>query len=103
MPAFVAGNENKAAFTKKQLSYSLPDRIVCGNAGRWGCVPTSGWIAFLVFYVAIIWRLDDPIGFSGLFGFGPKPGCFVVQKRNETPETPETSETLDVVVWIAFL
>ena len=48
-------------------------------------------------------------GFSGLFGFGPKPGGFVVQKRNETPETPETletletPETLDVVVKIAFL
>ena len=31
--------------------------------------------------------------FSGLFGFGPKSGGFVVQKRNETPETPETLET----------
>ena len=49
------------------------------------------------------------IDFSGLFGFGPKRGGFVVQKRNETPETPETletletPETLDVVVKIAFL
>ena len=44
--------------------------------------------------------------FLGLFGFGPKPGCFVVQKRNETPETPETLETpdtLSVDVRIAFL
>ena len=43
---------------------------------------------------------------SGLFGFGPKPGDFVVQKRNETPETPETLETpesLTVSVRIAFL
>ena len=48
MPAFVAGNENKAAFTKKNnYGYSLQNRIVCGNAGRWGCAPTSGWIAFL--------------------------------------------------------
>ena len=38
--------------------------------------------------------------FSGLFGFGPKSGGFVVQKRNETPET---LETLSVDVWIAFL
>ena len=74
-----------------------------GNTGRWGCAPTSGWIAFLVFYVAIIWRLDDPIGFSGLFRFGPKPGCFVVQKRNETPETPETLETLSVDAGIEVL
>ncbi|MDD6832891.1 MAG: hypothetical protein PUE80_07000 [bacterium] len=44
--------------------------------------------------------------FSGLFGFGPKMGGFVVQKRNETPETPETfetPETLDVDAGIAFL
>ena len=44
--------------------------------------------------------------FSGLFGFGPKSGGFVVQKRNETPETPgtlETPDTLSVDVWIAFL
>ena len=41
-----------------------------------------------------------------LFGFGPKPGWFVVKKRNETPETPETletTETLSVDVRIAFL
>ena len=41
-----------------------------------------------------------------LFGFGPKRGCFMVQKRNETPETPETlktPETLSVDVRIAFL
>ena len=44
--------------------------------------------------------------FSALFGFGPKSGGFVVQKRNETPETPETietPETLSVDVRIAFL
>ena len=35
--------------------------------------------------------------FSGLFGFGPKSGGFVVQKRNETPETPETPETLETL------
>ena len=45
-------------------------------------------------------------GFSALFGFGPKPGGFVVQKRNETPgtlETLETPETLSVDVRIAVL
>ena len=47
--------------------------------------------------------------FRVLFGFGPKTGGFVVQKRNETPETPETletpetPETLFVDVRIAFL
>ena len=35
--------------------------------------------------------------FSGLFGFGPKSGGVVVQKRNETPETPETLETPDTL------
>ena len=68
--------------------------------------PQVGGLPFWVFSVAMIWRGDDPIGFSGLFGFGPKPGCFVVQKRNETPETPETLETpktLSVDVRIAFL
>ena len=41
--------------------------------------------------------------FRVLFGFGPKSGGFVVQKRNETPETPETPETLSVDAGIAFL
>ena len=49
--------------------------------------PQVGGLPFWVFYVAIIWRGDAPIGLPGLFGFGPKPGCFVVQKRNETPES----------------
>ena len=49
--------------------------------------PQVGESPFWVFYVAIIWRRDDPIDLTGLFGFGPKPGCFVVQKRNETPES----------------
>ena len=65
--------------------------------------PQVGELPFWVFSVAMIWRRDDPIGFSGLFGFGPKRGGFVVQKRNETPETPETLETLSVDVRIAFL
>ena len=54
----------------------------------------------------MIWRWDDPIDLPGLFGFGPNPGYFVVQKRNETPETPETLETPDTLtvdVRIAFL
>ena len=46
-----------------------------------------GGLPFWVFSVAMIWRRDDPIDLPGLFGFGPKPGYFVVQKRNETPET----------------
>ena len=51
----------------------------------------------------MIWRSRVGADFSGLFGFGPKAGGFVVQKRNETPETPETLETLDVDAGIAFL
>ena len=75
------------------------------QAGR-DAPPQVGGLPFWVFYVAMIWRGDDPIGLPGLFGFGPKPGCFVVQKRNETPETLETletPETLSVDVRIAFL
>ena len=66
-------------------------------------IPQVGGLPFWVFPVAMIWRRDDLIGLPGLFGFGPKPGGFLVQKRNETPETPETLETLSVDVWIAFL
>ena len=65
-----------------------------------------GEFRFWVFSVAMIWRRWVGADFSSLFGFGPKPGGFVVQKRNETPETPgtlETPETLCVVARIAFL
>ena len=58
------------------------------------------------FTVAMIWRRWVGSDFSGLFGFGPKPGGFLVKKRNETPETPETLETPDTLtvdVRIAFL
>ena len=68
--------------------------------------PQVGELPFWEFSAAMIWHRDDPIGLPGLFGFGPKPGGFVVQKRNETPETPETLETPDTLtvdVRIAFL
>ena len=54
---------------------------------RGDATPQVGGLPFWVFSVAMIWRRDDPIGLPGLFGFGPKSGGFVVQKRNETPET----------------
>ena len=76
MPAFVAGNENKAAFTKKQLSYSLPDRIVCGNAGRWGCAPTSGWIAFLGVFRSYDMAGGRPYRFFGFVRIWTKTGLF---------------------------
>ena len=63
-------------------------------------------LLFWEFSVAIRWRRWVGADFSALFGFGPKRGGFVVQKRNETPETPETLETpeiLCVVARIAFL
>ena len=65
-----------------------------------------GGLPFWVFSVAMIWRRWVGTDFSGLFGFGPKSGGLVVQKRNETPETPgtlETPETLSVDDRIAFL
>ena len=61
-----------------------------------GCaLPQVGGLPFWVFPVAMIWRRGDTGDLPGLFGFGPEPGYFVVQKRNETPETPETLETLE--------
>ena len=68
-----------------------------------------GELPFWEFSAPILWRRWVGTDFSGLFGFGPKRGGFVVQKRNETPETPETPETLEtpdtltVDVRIAFL
>ena len=76
MPAFVAGNENKAAFTKKQLRYSLPDRMVCGNAGRWGCAPTSGWIAFLGVFLSQYMAAGRPYRFAGFVRIWTKTGRF---------------------------
>ena len=69
-------------------------------------IPQVGGLPFWGFPVAMIWRRNHPGGLPGLFGFGPKPGGFLVQKRNETPETPETfetPETLSADVRIAFL
>ena len=40
-----------------------------------------GELPFWVFSVAMIWRRWVGSDFSGLFGFGPKPGGFVAQKR----------------------
>ena len=56
-----------------------------------------GELPFWVFSAPIIWRRWEGTGLWVLFGFGPKPGGFVVQKRNETPETPETLETLETL------
>ena len=60
-------------------------------------VGEEGALLFWVFSVAIRWRRWVGADFSALFGFGPKRGGFVVQKRNETPET------LSVDAGIAFL
>ena len=65
-----------------------------------------GELLFWVFCAPILWRGSVGTGLWVLFGFGPKSGCFVVKKRNETPETPETHETpetLSVDAGIAFL
>ena len=59
--------------------------------------PAGGWIAFLGVFAAMIWRRREAADFLALFGFGPKMGGFVVQKRNETPETPGTLETLETL------
>ena len=99
-----------ARFCGVQRKYScLRPKTTTAIACRTGsCVATqaSGWIAFLG-----VFRSHNMAGgrsrrFAGLVGFGPKTGCFVVKKRNETPETPETlgtPETLSVDVRIVVL
>ena len=85
---FCACNENKAASAKKTTTAIACKTGSCVATQAGGdATPQVGGLPFWVFSVANIWRRDDPIGFSGLFGFGPKTGCFVVQKRNETPES----------------
>ena len=65
MPAFVAGNENKAAFTKKTTTAIAfrTGSCVATQAGG-DATPQVGGLPFWVFSVAMIWRRDDPIGFS---------------------------------------
>ena len=68
--------------------------------------PQVGELPFWEFDAPILWRRWVGTGLWVLFGFGPKSGCFVVQKRNETPETPETlgtPGTLSVDVRIVVL
>ena len=88
----------KAGFAEKNCGYCKQDSIVFVD--KWvNCL-------FGCFAAGIIWRTDDPMSLWVLFGFGPKPGCFLVQKRNETPETPETldtTETLSVDAGIVVL
>ena len=88
---------------KSRLCRTTTAAMACRTVS--GCRQVGG-LPFWVFSVAIRWRRWVGTDFSGLFGFGPKSGGFVVQKRNETPETPETFETpktLCVVARIAFL
>ncbi|MDY4186067.1 MAG: hypothetical protein SOX83_09040 [Sodaliphilus sp.] len=88
MPTFVAGNENKAAFIQKTTTAIACKTGSCVATQIGGDAPPQvGELPFWVFSVAMIWRGDDPIDLPGLFGFGPKPGYFVVQKRNETIKT----------------
>ena len=92
------GREQKVGFAEKIL------RLL--QTGQYRVRRQVGELPFCVFCAPILWRRRVGADFSGLFGFGPKSGCFVVQKRNETPETPETPETLktlSVDVRIAFL
>ena len=70
------------------------------------CMTKKGMLLFWVLAAVIMWEGHNPPGLWVQFGFGPKSGGFVVQKRNETPETPETletPETPDVDAGIAFL
>ena len=86
--------EQKVGFAKKHCLWL---------AGHYRVRRPVGELPFWEFFAPIIWLRWVGTDFLGLFGFGPKPGGFLVQKRNETPETPETLETLCVDAEIAFL
>ena len=97
-PRFATSPPEKNRFAEKEL------RLL--QTWQYRVRKPVGELLFWVFSVAILWRWWVSTGLWVLFGFGPKPGSFVVQKRNETPETPgtlETLETLDVDAGIAFL
>ena len=66
----------KSRFAEKQL------RLL--QTGQYRVRRQVGELPFCVFVTGIIWRRYDPMSLWVLFGFGPKSGCFVVQKRNET-------------------
>ena len=63
----------KNRFAEKELWLS--------QTGQYRVRRPVGEFAFWVFSVAMIWRRRVGTDFSGLFGFGPKSGGFVVQKR----------------------
>ena len=108
MLARLCGVQRKYSRLRQKTTTAIARRTgscVATHAGG-NAPPQVGGLPFWVFSVANIWRRDDPIGLPGLFGFGPKRGGFLVQKRNETPETPETlgtPETLSVDVRIVVL
>ena len=90
----------------KRIKSRLAEQLRLWHTGLYRVRRPVGGLLFWVFSVAMIWRRRVGADFSGLFGFGPKPGGLLAQKRNETPETPETlgtPETLCVDVGIAFL
>ena len=99
--------EKKVATRKKSR---LRRKKNCACRKKWRIVCIKGGMSLPVvncFFGCFPQPLDGRGGrvpiFRVLFGFGPKPGSFVVQKRNETPETLETLETLSVDVRIAVL
>ena len=105
MLARFCGVQRKLSRLRQKTTTAIACRTgTCVATQAGGDAPLQvGGLPFWVFSAPIIWRRWVGTDFSGLFGFGPKPGCFVVQKRNETPETPETLETLSMDVRIAFL
>ena len=72
-PRFAASPPEKNRFAEKEL------RLL--QTGQYRVRRPVGELLFWVFSVAMIWRWDDLGGLPGLFGFGPKSGGFVVQKR----------------------
>ena len=66
-------------------------------------LPQVGGLPFWVFSLAMIWRGDDTGDLPGLFGFGPKSGGFVVQKRNETLKHPKHLKHLKHFLWMPGL
>ena len=85
---FCGVQRKKAAFAKITTTAIACRTGLCVATQAGGdAIPQMGGLPFWGVPVAMIWRRDHPGVLPGLFGFGPKPGGFLVQKRNETPES----------------
>ena len=74
---FCASNENKAASAKTTTAIACKTgSCVAGDAGRWGCAHTSGWIAFLGVFSSHEMAGKRPYRFAGFVRIWTKIGLF---------------------------